>query len=73
MVDDTIDISIVNTMSEEGEIGGEKIKDVEILFYKPKHNFEGIVNLSPKSNSDYYFKNYPKPHLNLVSPPPESI
>lgn len=73
MVDESIDVSIVNTMSEEGEIGGEKIKDVEILFYEPIHNFEDVVYLSPKNVSDYYFKNYPKPHLNLVSPPPEYI
>lgn len=71
LIDKSVDISVIYAGSEEGEKGGEKVKDVEVLFYEFNHNLEGLENFSNVNSSNYYFKNYPKPHLNLISPPPE--
>ncbi len=71
MVDDTIDISIAFSASEEEEKGNEKNLDIEVLFSKLKTNESDLVFAIRENNLGYYFKNYPKPHLNLISPPPE--
>ena len=72
LIDDSIDISVVYTTSEE-EKGGEKIKDIEVLFFELDHCLDEEVLSLNNSTSHYYFKNYIKPHLNLISPPPEYI
>ncbi|WP_298237668.1 hypothetical protein [uncultured Algibacter sp.] len=70
-VDDSIDVSIFYASSEEEEKGSEKNKDKEILFFEFNIS-EPDFDLNETNNSlGYYFKNYPKPHLNLISPPPE--
>ena len=72
LIDNSADISIFyTTSSPEEEKGAEKKIDSEILF-----NIILMGNLDNTSNkkgnnSDFYFKTYPKPHLNLISPPPE--
>ena len=70
-VDNSIDVSIFYASSEEEEKGSEKNKDKEILFFEFDIS-ESDFNLNETNNClGYYFKNYPKPHLNLISPPPE--
>ena len=71
MVDDTIDVSIALAASEEEEKGNEKNLDIEVLFSNLKTNESDLVFAISENNLGYYFKNYPKPHLNLISPPPE--
>jgi hypothetical protein len=71
MVDDTIDVSIAFSASEEEEKGNEKNLDIEVLFSNLKANESDLVFAVSENNLGYYFKNYPKPHLNLISPPPE--
>lgn len=71
IVDDTIDISIYYSTSEEEERGKEKQIDKEILFSNLKTNESGLIFNSSNNNLNYCFKNYTKPHLNLISPPPE--
>ncbi|WP_246277468.1 hypothetical protein [Winogradskyella ursingii] len=67
--DDSIDISFFYSLSEEEEneknfkLVFETDSDSEIFFDAKKRKGKGI----------YKFKKYPKPHLNLVSPPPEFI
>ena len=73
MVDDTIDVSIVFSGSEEEEKGNEKHIDVELLFSSEKVTELDLVFTSVEDNLGYFFKNYPKPHLNLISPPPDFI
>ena len=73
MVDDTIDVSIIFSASEEEEKGNEKHIDVELLFSNEDANDSDLVYLSIENNLGYYFKKYPKPHLNLISPPPDFI
>ncbi|GAA3644327.1 hypothetical protein GCM10022397_31490 [Flavivirga jejuensis] len=72
IVDDSIDISFFFSSSEEEEKGGEKNKDKEVLFFEFNINELDFDSNEAKNNLEYYFKNYPKPHLNLISPPPES-
>lgn len=73
MVDNTIDVSIAFSSSEEEEKGNEKNLDIEVLFSKLKDNDSRLVFAVSENNLGYYFKNYPKPHLNLISPPPEYL
>jgi len=72
MVDDTIDISFFySTSEEEEERGHEKQIDIEILFSNLKTNESDLVFTSTENNLGYCYKNYAKPHLNLISPPPQ--
>ncbi len=73
MVDDSVDVSMFYAASEEEEKGCEKDKDVEILFFEPHNNELDVASSKGEHSSRYYFKKYPKPHLNLISPPPESL
>ncbi|MFD2822638.1 hypothetical protein ACFS5M_03095 [Lacinutrix iliipiscaria] len=68
IVDDTVDISIIFSTSEEEN---QNHLNVETLFLNKKMNELGLVFTSTENNLGYFFKNYPKPHLNLISPPPE--
>lgn len=71
MVDDTIDVSFAFSTSEEEEKGNEKNIDIEMLFYSENTNEIDLVFSSNKNSLGYFFKNYQRPHLNLISPPPE--
>ncbi|PWK20447.1 hypothetical protein [Xanthomarina spongicola] len=71
IVDDTIDISIVYSTSEEEERGHEKQIDKEILFSNLKSNESDFVFNSTENSVGYCNKKYAKPHLNLISPPPQ--
>ena len=72
MVDDSIDVSLFYTSTEEEEKGQEKNKDNEVLFFEFIETVSDFDSNETEYNSEYYFKNYPKPHLNLISPPPQS-
>ena len=69
MVDDSIDVSFFFVSSEEEEKGGEKDKDMEVLFFDLNLSESYFTSKKTKNNLKYYFKNYSKPHLNLISPP----
>jgi len=69
-IDDSIDISILNDSGEE-EKGNESIKDIELLFSELNGNETDLVSNETKNNLRHYSKNYSKPHLNFISPPPE--
>ena len=71
LVDDTIDVSLAFSASEEEEKGNEKNLDIEVLFSTLKTNDSDVDFSESESNLGYFLKNYPKPHLNLISPPPE--
>lgn len=73
LVDDSVDISIFYTSSsQEEEKGLEKNKEVEILFSDSRMSDLDFSSTESENNLRYFFKNYPKPHLNLISPPPEN-
>ena len=67
-IDDTVDISIFYSITEEEN------ENIKLPF--PENNVNDLTNaFKSETNAflGYYFKNYPKPHLNLISPPPEFI
>ena len=70
-VDDSIDVSIFYASSEEEEKGSEKNKDIEVLFFEFNASEIDFASNESKNNLEYCFKKYPKPHLNLIFPPPE--
>ncbi len=73
LVDETVDISIFyTTSSPEEEKGLDKNKEIEILFSVSMISDLDFSLLKNENNLGYFFKNYTKPHLNLISPPPES-
>ncbi|WP_242083068.1 hypothetical protein [Aestuariivivens sediminis] len=71
MVNDSIDTSIFYSLAEEEEKGSEKNKNMEVLFSR-SNAFETDFTLFESENTlVYFFKKYTKPHLNLISPPPD--
>lgn len=67
-VDDSVDISMFYSITEEEN------ENIKMPF--PENNFNDFVSLFSTDSNEYLvycFKKYPKPHLNLISPPPEFI
>lgn len=73
IVDDSIDISLFYAMSEEEESGVEKNKIDEVLILQRYTSETFFVSKKIKLITVYFFKNYKKPHLNLISPPPDLV
>lgn len=74
VIDNSIDVSFFFDSSEEEEKGSEKNeknKNIEVLFFDINHNENDFASNETENSLEYCFKNYPKPHLNLISPPPE--
>lgn len=71
MIDDSVDVSFFYATSEEEEKGSEKNKEKELLFFDLNNTELDFASTDVENNLEYFFKNYPKPHLNLISPPPE--
>jgi hypothetical protein len=72
-IDDTADISCFYTISEEENKNGQKIKQAKLLVSVTPIEVELLYLQKSSNKTVYHFKNYPKPHLNLFSPPPEFI
>lgn len=71
MVNDSADISLFFSMAEEEEHGQGKSKNVQDIILENLDN-EDFVNLKEeKIHLSYYVRNYSKPYLNLISPPPK--
>ena len=72
-IDDSIDISSFSDFSEneEEKKGKESEKTFEVFFESLKNDSDGFLVFKTLKQTEYRFKNYPKPHLNLISPPPE--
>ena len=71
LVDDSVDISVFYSTSEEEEKSSETSKTFEVVFNKLTGNDADFSYAKSMNHHGYYFKKYPKPHLNLISPPPE--
>ena len=71
LTDDSIDISAFYASSEEEEKGVEKNKDLEIQDFQIQNSEISLGSAKTENDLSYFFKTYPKPHLNLISPPPE--
>lgn len=68
-LDDTADVSFFYSISEEEE--SKKIAELEILILDNIFDLESLYFSNKGNGLEYTFKTYPKPHLNLISPPPE--
>ena len=67
-IDDSADTSMFYSIAEEEEISKIKIQSPNDL-----SNAETLLTIDNIEGIEYYFKKYPKPHLNLIFPPPEYI
>ncbi|MFH4964731.1 hypothetical protein V8G69_06970 [Gaetbulibacter sp. M235] len=67
MVDDSFDTSIFYSITEEEE----KICHIKVLLNTQSSHEIDFALIKTINNKEYYFKKYSKPHLNLISPPPE--
>lgn len=72
MVDDSIDVSVFYTTSEEEEKGCKKNTEKEFLYYDMNTENLEFASNDNNINSEYYLKKYFNPHLKLTSPPPKS-
>ena len=71
VVDDTVDISVFYSLSEEEE--EEEVIDMELIFYQYEDEFIAFTKKERFIHLGYHFKKYSKPHLNFISPPPDFI
>lgn len=69
VLDSSFDTSIFYSITEEEENG--KSSKIVSPFQQQVNNILSDFALKIDSSFSYQFKSYPKPHLNLVSPPPE--
>lgn len=67
-VDNSIDISVFYSLSEE-----EENNNFKLVFSEANEEINLFKDLLKKNNLSYFFKNYSKPHLNLIFPPPDFI
>lgn len=66
-IDDSVDISIFyNNLAEE-----EEVSKIKLPFSNDSHEPAYLTSLTSEVKTAYFLKNYPNPHLNLISPPPE--
>lgn len=73
-IDDTTDISYFYSITEEEENNtSKKMSELDVLASDSMIGLESLYFSNSNNSLHYRFKTYPKPHLNLISPPPEFI
>lgn len=72
VIDETVDVSYLLDSSEEEE-GKEKNMELEVFVVENQPNSNIFSTIDNEDNLRYTYKKYPKPHLNLIFPPPEFI
>jgi len=73
IIDNNADVSVFysNAAPEEEEKGQSVSKDKDVV-YNTTSKTDALGDSGKNEITlEYYFKNYQKPHLNLISPPPE--
>lgn len=71
LVDDSIDSSVIFSLSEEEGKGSEKNINIELIFESIESNYFQLVFLTEEDSLEYFYKKYTLPYLNKVSPPPD--
>lgn len=71
IVDDTIDVSVVFSISEEEEKSSEKDISIEMFFTSIPSNHYHLIFITTENSLEYFDKKYTKPHFNIISPPPD--
>lgn len=72
VVDSTIDLSVIFSISEEEEKNNEEGLNIQIYFTSTILNQSQLFLTTTENNLVYFVKKYTKPHLNIISPPPDS-
>ena len=73
IADGKVEIEYFENSEEEKESRGEHKVEIETLLSISLHKIVSSDVILSKCNSGYFFKWYPIPHLNLISPPPERV
>ncbi|MEW4922139.1 hypothetical protein [Algibacter sp. 2305UL17-15] len=73
VIDDSIDISMFYAITEEEEKGSENGKSLNLICFEDIFNEDNLTLNASENSLRYFFKTYPIPHLNLISPPPDYI
>ena len=74
VIDDSIDISCLYSINEEEEEKGHEVtKEGKVFYYESMKIIDYVKGFDKKKKHVYFSKKYPKPHLNLIFPPPEFI
>ncbi|XCF06645.1 hypothetical protein ABI125_02015 [Tamlana crocina] len=71
LLDDSVDVSVFYTTSEEEEKGAKKISEKELLCHEMGETNLNVFLGDNELDLEYYQKKYPNPHLKLNSPPPK--
>jgi hypothetical protein len=66
-IDDSIDISILYSISEEEE----ETNNLKLVMFELDEDTDSYSVTLKNQKLGCQFKKHPKPHLNLISPPPE--
>ena len=69
VMDDSVDVSVFYSLSEEEE----ENKNLNLAFILENLEDSFLETSKKTDNLGYCFKSYPKPHQNLLFPPPEFI
>jgi hypothetical protein len=67
-MDDSADVSIFYSITEE-----EENQTLKLFSNNEFSETDCLFSSNAKDKIGYFYKNYPKPHLNLISPPPDFI
>ena len=74
LVDDTIDVSfLIDSSEEEEEKGKDKNKELEVFVVEHLSESDVLLPFESEDNLEHKYRKYPKPHLNLIFPPPEFV
>ena len=71
LVDKDVDIAFLIDANEEESNEKETSKDLGIEVMEIKNDDLNFNNMKFLVLAGHYFNNYTRPHLNIVSPPPE--
>ncbi len=69
IIDDSFDISYFNSISEEEE----KVREIKVIPNSDSNDSDEFYLTERNMNKVYFFKKYAKPHLNIISPPPDLL
>ncbi|WP_111706963.1 hypothetical protein [Lutibacter citreus] len=72
ILDDSIDVSMFYSTSEE-EKGSEKTKENIVLLFNENLSEVNLASIKIEENTEYFFKIYSKPFTGIISPPPDSF
>ena len=72
LIDENSDISFLIDVNEEESNEKESSKDSEIKIVELNTTNLSLYGLELFGLMNFYLKNYAKPYLNLLSPPPEN-